>query len=81
MPAPQNYLLLVAVYRRTASRASIGVPVTETVSKELGQGRRWIDTQIVPHLDARRLVLPWPSSLKAIRNPWTDVAFRGRCVD
>ena len=23
----------------------------------------------------------WPTSLKAIRDPWTDVAFSGRCVD
>ena len=32
-------------------------------------------------LDAQHQVLRWPSSLKAIRNPWTDVAFSGRCVD
>ena len=40
----------------------------ETVSNDLEQRRR-------------DQVLPLPSSLKAIRNPWTDVAFSGRCVD
>jgi hypothetical protein len=32
-------------------------------------------------LDAQHQVLPWPTPLKAIRNPRTDVAFSGRCVD
>ncbi len=36
---------------------------------------------IVPCLDARHQVLPWPTSLKAIRNPRTDIAFSGRRVD
>src|SRR5260370_27430629 len=48
---------------------------------DLEQPRRRIEIQIVPCLDAQHQVLPWPTSLKAIRNPRTDVAFSGRCVD
>jgi hypothetical protein len=70
-----RWLRALRWHRRIRSR------LAETVSKDLAQSRRRIEIQIVPCLDAQHRVLPWPTSLKAIRNPRTDVAFSGRCVD
>ena len=62
-------------------RRRIRFRLAETVSNDQEQPRRRIEIQIVSYLDAEHQALPWPTSLKAIRNPRTDVAFSGRCMD